>query len=167
MSKNHAQITVVTKSGQSKPDVVLEDVGSKFGTHLNDGILAESQRLASNKGETRALKKPRILESGDRIRFGVAYSIFQLMWIELEVTGSMLRDREERTNLAGWLEDVSPGTELKSVMTDNTSHLVMSNISLSIKVSKIRIQILFFISLISGCQLSRQRSTNSHNRVFS
>ena len=46
----------------------------------------------------------------------------------------MLRDREERTNLAGWLEDVSPGTELKSVMTDNTSHLVMSNISLSTKV---------------------------------
>ena len=76
----------------------------------------------------------KLLESGDKVRFWLAYSIFQIMWIELEVTGSMLRDREERTNLAGWLENVSPGTELKSVMTDNTSHLVMSNISLSIKV---------------------------------
>ena len=79
----------------------------------------------------------KLLESGDKVRFWLAYSIysiFQIMWIELEVTGAMLRDREERTNLAGWLENVSPGTELKSVMTDNTSHLVMSNISLSMKV---------------------------------
>ena len=132
VSKRHASITVMTRSPQARPEVVLEDVGSKFGTHLNDGILAESQRLATNKGVSRALKKPRVMAPGDRVRFGVAYSIFRLMWIDLEVTGSMLRDKEERSNLAGWLETV--GAKLQDSMTDKTSHLVMSNISLSIKV---------------------------------
>ena len=132
VSKRHASITVMTRSPQARPEVVLEDVGSKYGTHLNDGILAESQRLATNKGVSRALKKPRVMSAGDRVRFGVAYSIFRLMWIDLEVTGSMLRDKEERSNLAGWLEPV--GAKLQDSMTDKTSHLVMSNISLSIKV---------------------------------
>ena len=132
VSKRHASITVMTRSPQARPEVVLEDVGSKYGTHLNDGILAESQRLATNKGVSRALKKPRVMSAGDRVRFGVAYSIFRLMWIDLEVTGSMLRDKEERSNLAGWLEPL--GAKLQDSMTDKTSHLVMSNISLSIKV---------------------------------
>lgn len=132
VSKRHATISVISRSPQSRPEVVLEDLGSKYGTHLNDGIIAESQRLATSRGVSRALKKPQVMLSGDRFRFGVAFSIFRLKWIDLEVTGSMLRDRAERNNLGGWLEAV--GTKLYDSMTDKTSHLVMSNISLSIKV---------------------------------
>ena len=132
VSKKHATISVISRSPRSRPEVVLEDCGSKYGTHLNDGIIAESQRLATSRGVSRALKKPHVMASGDRFRFGVAFSIFRLKWIDLEVTGSMLRDRAERSNLGGWLEAV--GTKLHDSMTDKTSHLVMSNISLSIKV---------------------------------
>ena len=131
VSKNHAKISVVSKQSETRPEVVLEDVGSKFGTHLNDGILAESQRLAGGGGVSRALKKPRMLQDGDRIRFGLAYSIFRLVWLELEVTSSMLRDKSE---LNKWLSAVESGLSLKPNMSDITSHLVMSNISLSIKV---------------------------------
>jgi len=132
VSKKHATISVISRSPQSRPEVILEDLGSKYGTHLNDGIIAESQRLVTSRGVSRALKKPQVMSSGDRFRFGVAFSIFRLKWIDLEVTASMLRDRAERSNLAGWLEAV--GTKLQDSMTDKTSHLVMSNISLSIKV---------------------------------
>ena len=168
VSKSHATISVITKSSQSRPEVVLEDVGSKFGTHLNDGILAESQRLATNKGESRALKKPRMLSSGDRVRFGVAYSIFRLMWIDLEVTGSMLRDREERRSLGGWLEAV--GSELRDNMTDRTSHLVMSNISLSIKVVNclakgVPIVTSEFFEALATCIKSRQELPSEENFV--
>ena len=113
VSKSHATISVISKSTQSRPEVVLEDVGSKYGTQLNDGILAESQRLATNKGESQALKKPWVLSSGDRVRFGVAYSIFRLMWVDLDVTGSMLKDRKGRSSLNGYLEAV--GTKLKDI----------------------------------------------------
>ena len=168
VSKSHATISVISKSSQSRPEVVLEDVGSKYGTHLNDGILAESQRLATNKGESRALKKPRMLSSGDRVRFGVAYSIFRLMWIELEVTGSMLRDREERNRLGGWLEAV--GSKLQDNMTDRTSHLVMSNISLSIKVVNclakgVPIVTSEFFEALLTCIKSRQELPSEENFV--
>ena len=153
VSKSHAKITVVTKQGHTRPEVVLEDVGSKFGTHMNDGILAESQRLAGAGGVSRALTKPRILQDGDRIRFGVAYSIFRLKWLELEVTCSMLRDKSE---LNTWLSAVEPGVSVKPNMSDTTSHLVMSNISLSIKVQNNYCEFLKHKPLnlyILGCEL--------------
>ena len=37
MSKSHARIDVVRKEGVDRPEVVLEDSGSKFGTHVNQG----------------------------------------------------------------------------------------------------------------------------------
>ena len=43
VSKLHAKLTVGLSKGQGKPEVVLEDIGSKFGTHMNSGILSESQ----------------------------------------------------------------------------------------------------------------------------
>ena len=85
---------------------------------------------------TQALRKPRVLVSGDRVRFGVAYTIFRLVWAELEVTSSMLRDREEKLSLSGWLEAVSPGARLLANMSSSTTHLVMNTISLSIKVGQ-------------------------------
>jgi len=135
VSKAHAKISVVSRPSQGRPEVLLEDVGSKYGTHLNDGILAESQRLAANgQAVSRALTKPQILKDSDRIRFGVAYSIFRLKWMDYEVTSSMIRVASEKNNLGIWLEDVQPGTKVEPNMSEKTSHLVMSSISLSLKV---------------------------------
>ena len=136
MSKSHAQFIVSNVQAQERPKVMLEDVGSKFGTHLNAGILQESQRLAAGSGTniSRAMKKPQVVIDNDRIRFGVAYSIFRLKWVELDVTSSMLRDRTERSNLSKWVSSIKPGAEVNPNMTETTSHLVMNTISLSIKV---------------------------------
>ena len=43
MSKSHAKLTVRETRGSDRPEVILEDVGSKFGTHLNENILLGSQ----------------------------------------------------------------------------------------------------------------------------
>ena len=36
------------------------------------------------------------MREGDRVTFGVAYSIYRLPWLDLNVTFSMLRHREEK-----------------------------------------------------------------------
>jgi len=132
VSKTHARINVLTGGTGDRPEVMLEDVGSKYGTHLNDGILAESQRLADNDGKiSRALKKPVKLKDNDRMRFGVAYSIFRLKWVKLDVTSSMLKDKK---TLDSWLMEIEEGTKVQSQWTDKTTHLAMNSISLSIKV---------------------------------
>eukprot|EP00092_Neocalanus_flemingeri_P092321 GFUD01117184.1.p1 GENE.GFUD01117184.1~~GFUD01117184.1.p1 ORF type:complete len:829 (+),score=224.00 GFUD01117184.1:76-2562(+) len=132
VSKTHARITVLSGGNGDRPEVMLEDVGSKYGTHLNDGILAESQRLADNDGKiSRALKKPVKLKDNDRMRFGVAYSIFRLKWISLVVTSSMLNDKKV---LNSWLMEIETGTKVQSQWNDTITHLAMNTISLSIKV---------------------------------
>ena len=45
VSKSHAKITVRPGRGSARPEVILEDVGSKFGVHLNEGILAGTVAL--------------------------------------------------------------------------------------------------------------------------
>lgn len=131
VSRTHARISVLTGGKEDRPEVMLEDVGTKYGTHLNDGILAESQRLADNDGKvSRALKKPVKLKDNDRMRFGVAYSIFRLKWVKIEVTSSMLKDKKV---LDAWLMEIEAGTKVQSQWSDTTTHLAMNNISLSIK----------------------------------
>jgi len=132
VSRSHARINVLTGGTGDKPEVMLEDVGTKYGTHLNDGILLESQRLADNDGTiSRALKKPVKLKDNDRMRFGVAYSIFRLKWVQLEVTTSMLKDKKP---LDSWLMEIDSGTKVRPQWTENTTHLAMNTISLSVKV---------------------------------
>jgi len=132
VSRSHARINVLTGAAEGRPEVMLEDVGTKYGTHLNDGILAESQRLADNDGRiSRALKKPVKLKDNDRMRFGVAYSIFRLKWVKMEVITSMLKDKK---SLEAWLTEIESGTKVHPQWTESTTHLAMTNISLSVKV---------------------------------
>ena len=96
VSRTHARISVLKIDNEDRAEVMLEDVGTKYGTHLNSGILFESQRLAENEDGkiSRALKKPVKLKDNDRMRFGVAYSIFRLKWVKFEVSSSMLKDKK-------------------------------------------------------------------------
>ena len=133
ISKSHATITVSSSNPGHRPGLVLEDVGSRFGTFVNEEIISESQRLATSKKDSvsRALKKPHIMKENDRVRLGVAYTIFTLKWINIEVTSSMLKSKD---SLNAWLKVMGQECEVKTNMSLRTSHLVMTNISLSLKV---------------------------------
>jgi len=132
ISKQHAKLCVNTTKEGERPEVLLEDQGSKFGTHLNAGIMSESQRLVTDTGGvlSRALTKPVKLKDNDRVRFGVMFSIYRLKWMILSVTTSMLRSKRE---LEGWLGKIEVGTKIQANWTRDATHLVMSSISLSAK----------------------------------
>lgn len=169
VSKDHAKITVFQSEDSSRPKVVLENTGAKLGTYMNEDILAESQRLAATPGalsKSNALKKPRVLEENDRIRFGVAYSIFRLKWMELTVTSSMLNSKEDKADLTLWLQEADKGAEVHPNMSEKTSHLVMNTISLSIKVKYLKIGTMSSVNLLSGCQLSCPGNSYCHTPVL-
>jgi len=135
ISKQHAKLVVnpspSAKAGE-RPEVLLEDLGSKFGTHLNAGIMSESQRLVTDANGvlSRALTKPVRLKDNDRLRFGVMFSIYRLRWLSLQVTSSMLKSKRE---LEGWLGQLEPGCKVQGAWCRETTHLVMPSISLSAK----------------------------------
>merc|ERR1719167_1575981 len=133
VSKLHGKFTVGPPVVGGKPEVTLEDIGSKYGIHLNSGILSESQRLAkTNSGMvSKAVSKPVKLKDNDRIRFGVMFSIFRLKWITLCVTSSMLKTKRQ---VETWLEGLEPGKKLEAQWSEATTHLTMTSISLSLKV---------------------------------
>ena len=60
----------------------------------------------------------------------MAYSIFWLKWVKIEVTSSMLKDKKV---LDAWLNELEAGTKVQSQWSSTTTHLAMNNISLSIK----------------------------------
>jgi len=137
MSRQHANLTVTAPTSSStpaaaRPEVVLVDVGSKFGTHLNSGVLSESQRLAETASGriSKAIDKPVKLRDNDRIRFGVMFSVFRLKWVDFHVTSSMLRSKAP---VEGWLGGLGAG-RLEAQWTPSTTHLAMSAIALSLKV---------------------------------
>ena len=137
VSKSHALITVRPGRGSARPEVILEDVGSKFGIHLNDGILAGTvarPRKANTAVLSKSLKEPYKMKDNDRIRLGVAFTIFRLIWVELHVTSSMMKTRPDKQNLVEIMKKVDSRLELESQMRADTSHLVMVQISLSEKV---------------------------------
>ena len=128
VSKSHATITVRPGRGSARPEVILEDVGSKFGIHLNDGILAQYPKLS------KSLKEPYKMKDNDRVRLGVGFTIFRLIWSEFHVTSSMMRTRPDKQNLVEMLKKIDSRLELENQMADNITHLVMDRISVSNKV---------------------------------
>ena len=74
------------------------------------------------------------MKDNDRVRLGVALTIFGLIWSELHVTSSMLRTKAEKQSLMEMMKKFDSRLELESQMTESTTHLVMDRISLSNKV---------------------------------
>ena len=128
VSKSHATITVRPGRGSARPEVILEDVGSKFGIHLNDGILAKYPKLS------KSLKEPYKMKDNDRVRLGVGFTIFRLIWSEFHVTSSMMKTRADKQSLVEMMKKIDSRLELESQMADNITHLVMDRISVSNKV---------------------------------
>ena len=136
VSKSHATITVRPGRGSARPEVILEDVGSKFGIHLNDGILSGTVALPRRSPIlSKSLEEPYRMKDNDRVRLGVAYTIFRLIWSELHVTSSMMRTRDKQS-LVEMIKKIDSRLEVESQMTDNTTHLVMDRINVSNKMVK-------------------------------
>jgi len=132
ISKNHAKLVIMSRGGQDRPEVLVDDLGSKFGTHLNEGLLSEEeQKQRGSKTIIRALKKTVKLQENDRIRFGVMFSVFRLKWEVLNVCTSMMKDK---TSLLKWMQEIQPGAKIQPSLNKSTTHLCMSTISLSMKV---------------------------------
>ena len=55
----------------------------------------------------------------------------RLKWVTFSVTSSMLKTKDA---VEEWLEQLAPGNRLQSQWTRATTHLVMTSISLSLKV---------------------------------
>lgn len=132
ISKNHAKLVIMGREGQDRPEVLVDDLGSKFGTHLNEGLLSEEEQKKKGSATIiRALKKTIKLQENDRIRFGVMFSVFRLKWEVLNVTTSMLKDK---ASLQNCLQEIQPESKIQPSLSKSTTHLVMSAISLSMKV---------------------------------
>ena len=136
MSKRHAKLTVRQTRGSGRPEVILEDVGSKFGTHLNENILLGSHLLsAKSPVGVKSLKEPYKMKEGDRVRFGVD-SIYSLTWLDFHVTCSMLKHREDKRSLENLLKKIDQKWKLENNFSESITHLVMESISVSSKMVK-------------------------------
>lgn len=116
VSREHAMIY------RSSSGVRVEDKGSKYGVFVNSGV---------DKNIAIAANKPIDLQAGYIVRFGRLDNTFRLENIELRVCPSTMQP-EDIEKLKKLLKIVD-GT-LESVWSTDCTHLVMDNITVTIKV---------------------------------
>ncbi|XP_042871534.1 nibrin-like isoform X2 [Penaeus japonicus] len=127
ISRQHASITVThsisdLKNINALPKVNLTELGSKYGTFVNEGI--DSNCKLANKCTTE-------LKDGDRIRFGMLANEWRLCHKPLVITTSTLKP-EHKKSLADAL--LKLGGHLVSEWNPACSYLVMNSITLTVKV---------------------------------
>ncbi|KAI1885490.1 hypothetical protein AGOR_G00204230 [Albula goreensis] len=116
ISRVHAQLTVTTRSSSQTATVLTVKDSSKYGTFLNE------ERLTGDS--------PKVLQSGDRLTFGVFHSKFKVEFEPLVVCSSCL-DGEGKMSLC---QDVQLlGGHLVSSWTPESTHLVMPSLKVTIK----------------------------------
>ncbi|XP_047489469.1 nibrin-like isoform X2 [Penaeus chinensis] len=127
ISRQHASITVTHSMSDLKnitalPKVNLSELGSKYGTFVNEGI---------EKNRKLAVKSTTELNDGDRIRFGMLTNVWRLGYKPLVVTASTLKPDHKK----GLADDLLKlGGHLVSEWNPSCSYLVMNNITLTVKV---------------------------------
>ena len=123
VSKTHAKITVRRGRGP-RPEVILEDVGSTFGSHLQS---APTFSGVSPPQRTLREGEPYQMKENDQVRFGSFSSTLRLVWWEFLVPSRNLLER---------LESIEARLRLEKEMTDRTSHLMTDSLSLSLTLVK-------------------------------
>lgn len=113
VSRDHAVIY------RSSSGVRVEDIGSRYGVYVNDGI---------DKNRAIGKKTPVDLEVGHIVRFGRLENTFRLENIEIKVCTSTLSP-EGNENLQKQLK-VIDGVLMKAWSTECT-HLVMPSVSVN------------------------------------
>ncbi|XP_042235734.1 nibrin-like [Homarus americanus] len=127
ISRQHASIFIMhpptnLKNMQALPKVMLNDLGAKYGSFVNDGIQRDE------KLPDRATTE---LVNGDTVRFGMFNSSWRLVYRPLVVTTSTLRP-ESKPALAEAL--LKLGGHLIGEWKDACSYLVMNAVTLTVKV---------------------------------
>lgn len=116
VSREHAVIH------RSSSGVRIEDTGSKYGVFINDGI---------NTNKEIAKKTAIDLQIGNIVRFGRLENIFRLENFEIKVcTSSMNSDEIDKLNKHLKIMD----GKLLSVWSTDCTHLVMTNVTVTVKV---------------------------------
>lgn len=120
ISRTHVRICLSSAGrGQS---LTVEDLGSKYGTFINNDIAANKKMKP---------KTATTLQVGDKIRFGALKNVWKLEELKLATTpSSLLRPEvEELSKLIGPL-----GGSVLPSWTNECSHLTMDMVSVTVKL---------------------------------
>lgn len=125
ISKLHATITVRPKiefkNNEPSSTVIVEDTGSKYGTQIID---SKSKPRKLTPGE-------HVVNSTDKIRFGLQHHIFTLHYVPFIVSTSTLTANEkvELRNIIDTLDGV-----ITEKWQEYCTHLTVSNVTLTTQV---------------------------------
>ncbi|XP_002007605.4 nibrin [Drosophila mojavensis] len=119
LSISRTHVKICPSNGGS---LTVEDLGSRYGTFINDDI-ERSKKMSA--------KTPTPLHIGDRIRFGALKNVWKLSQLKLLTTASALNATEihELNNLIKSLN----GAIVPS-WTDECSHLTMDTVTITVKL---------------------------------
>ncbi|KAH8369777.1 hypothetical protein KR093_000953, partial [Drosophila rubida] len=120
ISRTHVRLCLSSTS--TDEPLTLVDLGSKFGTYINNDI-ALNKKMPANT--------PTALQLGDKIRLGALKNIWQVSQLELVTTPSSLA-RSELEELQKILQPL--GAALLPTWTKDCSHLTMDNVSVTVKL---------------------------------
>ncbi|KAI5729238.1 hypothetical protein M8J76_000531 [Diaphorina citri] len=131
ISRNHAEITLITKDGELVLQV--QDKGSRYGTYINNNIqpIDFTKKSSDNTNNRMEPNSVAILKTGDKIRFGLQWHIWFVYKYTYVVTSSKL-DPAVTSQLKDLLQDMS--IPYHNDWTDASTHLTMSGIVVTPKV---------------------------------
>ncbi|XP_062133154.1 nibrin [Drosophila sulfurigaster albostrigata] len=120
ISRTHVRLCL--PSTDNKKPLSVIDLGSKYGTYINNDIPLNKKMPA---------KTLTPLQVGDNIRFGALKNIWQLSQLKLATTPSSL-SRSELEELQQLLQPL--GAFLLPSWTNHCTHLTMDNVSVTVKL---------------------------------
>ncbi|XP_064540037.1 nibrin [Drosophila montana] len=120
ISRTHVRLCL--PSAGSAAALTVEDLGSRYGTFINDDI-RRNRKMSANT--------PTPIQIGDKVRFGALENVWQLSQLKLMTTASAL-SREELLELNQLISPLN-GTILPS-WTDECSHLTMDTVTITVKL---------------------------------
>ncbi|XP_070064236.1 nibrin isoform X2 [Drosophila virilis] len=120
ISRSHVRLCL--PSAGSAEALTVEDLGSRYGTFINDDIKRNKKLNA---------KTPTPIQVGDKVRFGALENVWQLSQLKLITTASAL-SRAELQELNQLIKPLN-GTILPT-WTDECSHLTMNTVTITVKL---------------------------------
>lgn len=144
VSRDHAVIH------RSSSGIRVEDQGSKYGTFVNNGI--DTNKAIDQKVHID-------LQAGNIVRFGRLENVFRLENIEFKVCTSTLTQSESE-KLKKQLKII--GGEIQSVWSTECTHLVMANVTVTVKVLQ---SLAYGVPIVSPDYFDRVIESAEQNRL--
>lgn len=143
VSRNHGIFHVQKNSKIStyESEVIYQDLGSSFGSYVGEAAIISSETQDTATGQPSQKER---LQKGEkatlvpntRIRLGLLSTIFKLTWKPFVISCSALKEKEKET-IRETLKKIGGGKQhrLTSDWCDDVTHLVMKEVTLTIKVA--------------------------------